>query len=361
MGGTELATRQRVFWMVTPACPSRCIYCGIGEHQGQKTLTCEQVVRVAREVVDAGFQEVILGGGEALTYVHLLPLLETVRDHTTVALFSGGVPGMTERCVDLIGQGVDRVVFSMDGPDASLNDRLRGRPGITRAVRALAEGVRSRHPHVGVSFNTVVSRHNCDRLLELLDVVLSFDPHGWALTLVGDNFGIRPGGDLPDRDQLRRLYFETIPEIARRVADRPRFDLVTLPLPVALLPARRDATRWRDLAARAEAAPAIERDLAEFARGNHNRTFASELGCPLIGSDIGISASGAVYPCSGFPTFHGAYELGDLRETSLADILAGDRLARFRDRFPSEACSRCWAPSNIQPTRLDELLDRLVS
>lgn len=346
--------------MVTPACPSRCVYCGIEEHQGQKTLTRDQVVRVAGEVVEAGFSEVILGGGEALIYAHVLPLIETVRDDLSVALFSGGVPGATERCLELIGQGIRRVVFSIDGPDALLNDRLRGRLGITTAVKELAAGVRGRYPDISVSFNTVVSRHNCDRLLELLDVVLSFDPHGWALTLVGDNYGISPGGDLPSAEQLRRLYLETIPEIGRRVAGR-RFDLIALPLPVALLSERRDATRWPALAADPIRASSIERDLAEFARGNHNRTFASEFRCPLIGSDIGISASGWVYPCSGFPTFHEGYKMGDLREQSLGEILGGEAMAAFAAGFPSEACSRCWAPSNIQPAHLDELLGRHAS
>ena len=305
-----LETRMsRVIWIIHAACPSRCAYCAIDTQQQLRSLPAEAGVAVARDLVAAGFDEVILVGGEPLLYPHLGAVLDELRGKAEVALFTGGLPGDPARSVGLVERGIGRVVFSVDvGRDAE-NDLVRGRVGVTRDVEALAIALRAKLPRVGLSVNTVVSAAN----VRVLDSVWErFSPYGldsWSLTLVGDNFREAPASSLPTEEDVARHYLETVPRLARLIG---RAELVVLPVPLPFLEHAVPPRRWDVEAPRFQ--DALRDEFRRFARGAHNRSFVTGYGCPLAGRDVTIGVQGEVYPCSQAPILLPEHVVGELHD-----------------------------------------------
>jgi radical SAM protein with 4Fe4S-binding SPASM domain len=347
--------RHYAMWMFTGACPSRCTYCDIASQQGRQGLSTAQVERVAQEILDAGFTEVMFVGGEALLSPDLPAALRVLEGKVRTAVFTGGLPGLAERAVSVLAEGkVDRIVYSIDSGAHDHNDLLRGRAGITRDLLELCALVRDRLPHIDRSVNTVVSRFNVRSLGEVWERMFGLD--SWALTLAGDSFQGNPRHAFLDLPMLESLYFETVPALAARAAEA-RAELVVLPVPLPLLAARIPPVRWGEIA-RGQARIELLAELERYSRGDHNASFVHRHGCPLPGIDVVIGVGGEVHPCSQAPIIHPDYVVGNVKEQPLAEILAGDALRDFAAKVPHKPCTRCWAPSNIPRETLVRLLAR---
>jgi radical SAM protein with 4Fe4S-binding SPASM domain len=345
--------RNRVIWVLNAACPSRCVYCDIESQRATRVLSAEQVERACREVLEAGFREVVFVGGEPFLSPELPVALRLLAGRCNVAVFTGGLPGFTDRVLALVAQGVERLVFSIDSGREASNDLIRGRKGITRDLLDLATALRERFPRLDLSLNTVVSRHNAHTLVDVWERMEPFRPDSWALTMVGDNFSGSPSEHMLDRAQVERHYLVEVPALARRL-DARRAELVVLPVPFPFLRTRTPPRSWGDVAAQHRAE--LNREFDLFARGEYNRTFVERCGCPLVGVDVSIGVGGEVYPCSQAPALQPAYVVGNLKDASLSDVLAGEALKKFGADLPHAPCSRCWAPSNVERGRLAQIV-----
>ena len=332
-------------WMFTGACPSHCTYCDIDSQKGKKTLSSEEVERVSREIIAAGFSEVMFAGGEPLLSPDLPRALAVFRDRLPTAVFTGGLPAMVDRNVTVLREGgVKRLVYSIDAGDPKVNDVLRGRPGVTDDLCSFAAAVRDRIPRIDRSVNTVVSRFNVEQLEGIWDRMSPFGLNSWSLTVAGDFFQGSPRHAFLSESALETFYLRTVPALAARLA-RQRAELVVLPVPLPFLVGRVPPSRW------GEAAPAMRAELeAEFslyAQGEYNASFVRRFGCPLVGIDVVIGVSGENPSVSQPPIIHPDYVIGNVKEQSLEAILGGERLRQFAEGVPNAPCTRCWAPSNI--------------
>jgi radical SAM protein with 4Fe4S-binding SPASM domain len=342
------ARRHRAIWVINAACPSRCSYCDIASQRSVATLNAVEVARVARELLEAGFREVVFVGGEPLLSPELPIALDVLAGKCITAVFTGGIPGDPQRFAELVERGIDRVVLSVDSGDEAENDRLRGRVGITSSVFAMADAMRAAKPGLDLSINSVVTRFNAGTVDRVWERVRGYRPTAWALTLAGDNFNGSPTGHWLSREQLDAFYFEQVPRYAALV--RPTTHLVVLPVPLPYLEGNIPPIRWG--AEREQHRAALDRELDRFAQGLHNEGFVEKHGCPLIGVDVSIGVGGELYPCSQAPILKQHYRLGSLREKSVSAILDGDAMQSFRAGVPHEPCRRCWAPSNVEPATL---------
>ena len=343
-------------WMFTGACPSHCTYCDIDSQKGKKGLSLSEVERVAGEIVAAGFREVMFAGGEPMLSPHLPAALRVLRGRVPTAVFTGGLPGLVDRAVDVLRDGdVTRLVYSIDSGKDAQNDLIRGRKGITKDLLELAGAVRDRLPRLDRSVNTVVSRFNVDALEGVWDRMAPFGLASWSLTLAGDFFEGSPKHALLDVAALETFYLQTVPALAARLA-RDEAELVVLPVPFPFLAAQLPPSKWGDAPSSVRAE--LDAELALYARGEYNATFVRRCGCPLVGIDVVVGVGGEVHPCSQAPIIHPSYVVGNVKRQSLADILAGDALAAFGASVPNAPCTRCWAPSNIPRERLVELVAR---
>jgi MoaA/NifB/PqqE/SkfB family radical SAM enzyme len=349
------AHRNRVIWVLNSACPSRCVYCDIESQHATRGLSTDEVTAACRDIVAAGFREVIFVGGEPLLSPELPAALAALDGQCEVAIFTGGVPGFTARAIERMRRGVRRLVFSIDSGRDADNDLVRGRKGITHDLLEMVEAVRRDLPFIDISLNTVVSRHNVEILDTVWDRLRAHRPSSWALTLVGDNFTGSPGAHLPSRAQIEHLYLTTVPALARRLA-ADRAELVVLPVPFPLLSARTPPAAWGDRASAPDVRAAIDLELDRFAVGDYNRTFVENHGCPLVGVDVSIGVGGEVHPCSQAPILQREYVVGNVKNARLGDILAGEAVTAFSRAVPHAPCTRCWAPSNVDRDRLVQVL-----
>lgn len=99
-------------------------------------MATEDWLRVIDDFAAAGGERILYTGGEALTHPDCALLLRRSRERgLNVTLFSNGV--LVGRHLDLIKQTVDQVQISIDGPDASTNDPIRGLGTFKRARDAV--------------------------------------------------------------------------------------------------------------------------------------------------------------------------------------------------------------------------------
>jgi MoaA/NifB/PqqE/SkfB family radical SAM enzyme len=343
-------------WMFTGACPSHCTYCDIDSQKSIKGLSLSEVERVAQEILDAGFREVMFAGGEPMLSPHLPAALRVLRGKVPTAVFTGGLPGLVDRAIDVLRDGdVKRLVYSIDSGKDAQNDLIRGRNGITRDLLELAGAARERLPRLDRSVNTVVSRFNVDAVESVWERMAPFGLASWSLTLAGDFFQGSPKHALLDEATLETFYLKTVPALAARLA-RERAELVVLPVPFPFLAAQLPPSQWGD--APAALRKGLEAELALYARGEYNATFVRRCGCPLVGIDVVIGVGGDVHPCSQPPIIHPSYVVGNVKRESLATVLAGDALSAFGASVPNKPCTRCWAPSNVPREMLVELVAR---
>lgn len=344
-----LQSRHYAMWMFTAACPSRCTYCDIDSQKGKRGLSTSEVERVARELVDLRFSEVMFAGGEPLLSPDLPTALRILRGHARTAVFTGGLPGVAKRATEILGEGrVDRLVYSIDSGRSAENDLIRGRKGVTSDLLELAASVAKHLPHVDRSVNTVVSRMNVRALESVWDRMSPFGLASWSLTLAGDFFEGSPTHAMLRQDELEELYLRAIPRLASRLAEGDA-ELVVLPVPYPLLAAGLPPSRWADLPA--DLLASVREELGLYSKGEYNRTFVRRHGCPLVGIDIVIGVGGEVHPCSQAPIINPRYVIGNVRQKPLAEILDSTELDRFAQGVPHAPCTRCWAPSNIpRPT-----------
>jgi MoaA/NifB/PqqE/SkfB family radical SAM enzyme len=138
---------------VTDACQLSCPHCSAAVRpRGQDPPDTDTWRRVVRECVDLGASVITFTGGEPLMHRDLDKLIAAVPRELAVAeLFSNGLLATDETLLSLRDAGAHGIHLSLDDPDESVHDRMRGREGVFRAVARAARAARSAGLLVGLS------------------------------------------------------------------------------------------------------------------------------------------------------------------------------------------------------------------
>jgi len=167
---------RRLELHVTYTCPEACVFCS-EEHRMARfhpyEVTLGRVVRVLKEHAARGVDSVHLTGGEPTVhpdFVEILRVAKALGMRVSMGTIGTGLanPAFAARSMPYL----DDILFSLHGPDAATHDALTGRPGsFAKLLRAVGharekEGFRP-------SFNTVVNRHNVDRVVETVALARS--------------------------------------------------------------------------------------------------------------------------------------------------------------------------------------------
>jgi MoaA/NifB/PqqE/SkfB family radical SAM enzyme len=164
------------------ACNLRCVKCGHWRASRRaspdrtRPLSQAQWLDAASQMIALGARKVKISGGEPALHPALVPL--------TARLAAGGV-----RCSlttngtllagplgrDLVEAGLERVRFSVDGPEAGIHDGIVGMPGaferLGAGLASVQAAARAAGRRVRCTLNTVVCQENVSRLSDLV---------GWA-------------------------------------------------------------------------------------------------------------------------------------------------------------------------------------
>ena len=287
-----------VFWELTARCNLSCRHCRAEaqDHAAAGELTTAEALRVARDIREAGDPIVVLTGGEPLVRADVFEIAAACsRRFSRVALATNGTRVDDAVAGRIAAAGIQRVSVSIDGATAEEHDAFRGLPGsfdgALRGLRAL------RAAGLPVQVNVTVSRHNAERIGDILDLAVAQGAdafHVFVLVPVGCGARIRDAERLSpaETDRVLRWLFDRSLELRGRVH------------------------------VKATCAPQYYRILREVSRergirrrGPSQGMHALTRGC-LAGSAVCfLSRTGDVQPCGYLPV-----RVGNVRERPFAGI-----------------------------------------
>ncbi|WP_445219348.1 radical SAM protein [Bradyrhizobium sp. Pa8] len=176
LGGFFRLRSQRspmnILWAVTPACNLRCLYCFPDAQAHAKKFqqpTLEQLLGVAKDLIEAKVLRVSLSGGECLLLKNIWELADRLcRAGISVVMLSNGGP-VTKRVAERAKSLGIAFGISLDGPDESINSLSRGPGAYDHSVRALRNLVQSDVPVAAITTITRYNFEHIDRLVQQLE------------------------------------------------------------------------------------------------------------------------------------------------------------------------------------------------
>ncbi|MEW9551182.1 radical SAM protein [Nonomuraea sp. NPDC050783] len=129
-----------IIWDVTYACPLRCVHCySESGRRPARQLGHDDMMRLADAIIAMRPNAVEFAGGEPLIVKGVYEAAEHIgRAGIEVNVYTGGWT-LTPATAEEAARVFRRVTVSLDGADADVHDRVRGRSGsFERAMNALA-------------------------------------------------------------------------------------------------------------------------------------------------------------------------------------------------------------------------------
>ncbi len=152
------------------------------EFDTKDALSTDRMLSLVREAAELGVMEVrIPGAGEPLLREDILDIMaEIKRCGMHGQLITNGTLWTEDKVRRTVGMIWDIVTFSIDGPNAQVNDTLRGKSGtfdkITRALRVF-QSVKNETGHSLpiIRFTMVLSNKNYQLLPEMVEFAKKYD------------------------------------------------------------------------------------------------------------------------------------------------------------------------------------------
>lgn len=162
-------TPLSVTFLIKYQCNLTCKYCDIWKW-GTDEMTTSQVKSMIDEFFEMGMRRFSFNGGEALLRPDIEELTRHCREKNIfTTLFTNG--WLVPRKIEAVRQ-VDVVLMSLDGPE-EIHDLQRDRKGSHKRVVEAIKLARSNG--VNVWTNTVITKHNVDKLDYILNMGKELD------------------------------------------------------------------------------------------------------------------------------------------------------------------------------------------
>lgn len=131
-----LILRQTVLrvveFVVNHECQSNCVMCFASKNRkdGQIPLSPSEIKNIWEEASKLGAVVAILEGGEATLRKDFLEIIQVLDPKRTIIHLITNSLGLTKnKLLEMKKAGLASICFSLDGPDAETNDRIRGSKG----------------------------------------------------------------------------------------------------------------------------------------------------------------------------------------------------------------------------------------
>lgn len=179
-------------WDITGKCNLRCRHCLTGEkyirnkNSTKKELTHEQRLVVVDKLKKGGVHLINLLGGEPLTLGEDLFSLSKycTKIGMRMTLNTNGIL-LTEDVADkLFDSGCKGITVSIEGPNSTFHDAVRGKGTFDRTISNLKRLVDLdffNNHEVSLTINTVLNKNNMHHIDEMLDFCLSLKAHKWII------------------------------------------------------------------------------------------------------------------------------------------------------------------------------------
>ncbi|MBI4417614.1 MAG: radical SAM protein [Ignavibacteriales bacterium] len=162
----EVQALPVVILYVTAACNLRCVTCSYRDPLPQE-LTLEEYRDLARQLEELGLRHIVYSGGEPLVRRDFPEICRIFEDlGVRQSLLTNGLL-LEKRARDVVGF-FDEIIVSIDGPDATTHNAIRGLECFDRIVMGV-ERIASGQPRPLLSIRTVIQRRNFRRLDAMVD------------------------------------------------------------------------------------------------------------------------------------------------------------------------------------------------
>jgi len=167
----------------TKACDLACKHCRAVAlpHRLPGELETWEIKRLIDDLASSGVKLFVVSGGDALKREDIFEILSYSSPRITTALSPSGSRIDVSVAQEIKNSGVSIVSISVDGPE-EIHDEFRGVRGAfkmaSKAISSLQE------VGVPVQINTTVSKYNVNRLEEVREAVMSFNPRYWDIFML---------------------------------------------------------------------------------------------------------------------------------------------------------------------------------
>ncbi|MCG6910091.1 MAG: radical SAM protein [Deltaproteobacteria bacterium] len=214
---------KNIFFHILTRCNLKCRHCYINRKEhGERRLPLATVSRWIQALsADSTASNLVLLGGEPTLHPELPEIVRTARDSgcASVTIDTNGY--LFNDILDRVDPGeVDFFSFSLDGPTAEVNDRLRGEGSFDTCVA----GIRAaRRRGFATSLIYTVSSGNLDGLQGMVPFLKELAVDRFFIQVIGlrgksSAFG-GPVGEDAIRQVDDRHWLDIIPDVAQRIAD----------------------------------------------------------------------------------------------------------------------------------------------
>ncbi len=216
---------------ITKKCPMGCILCSSdGGEPLSNEFKLSELKNIANQAKSIGVNEISLSGGEPLTYPYILDICEYITNlGIDISLYTCGnifdsnnsLSSISENYfLKLRAAGVNKIVFSIHGPNPEIHDKITGR---RESFKNLIESIRNaRKAHLNIEAHFVPLRENFRELPNIVSLlrkvgiksfhILRFVPQGRG-ELHKDVLGLRPKEVL----ELRKILEDIINKSELRI------------------------------------------------------------------------------------------------------------------------------------------------
>jgi MoaA/NifB/PqqE/SkfB family radical SAM enzyme len=294
---------------LTENCNLRCVSCACWREVTRDELSTEEWKDVLRQLAGLRIHKVNFTGGEPLIRKDAVELMRFARDIgiRRMHLNTNAIRLTEETRGEVLEAGVRSFNVSVDGPDATIHDQIRGRRGAFEVtVRHLEHLIAEREPHrLKIRMNFTVMRNNVSSLPDIARLAQRLRVRLYLNVATDRTFLFRAD----EVAGLAAVADERLREAMQEVERIARADQRYLP-------------RYSDLA---------------YVRRHFREPVQRSLPCAESQLKLMIHSRGEIGGCWG-------HDPGEsVRETAIADVISSDGYRAEHARLYRKDCVGCGA------------------
>lgn len=210
---------RNVFFHILTKCNLSCTHCYINHVQHGNEILSKEQARKWLELFSHPSKKtnLIILGGEPTLHPDLSFIIREAKKlkyfvtvDTNGFLFHDILEKTNPQVLDFIS-------FSLDGPNAQVNDPIRGEGVFEKCTQGIREAVRLGY---NVSLIYTVSQKNIHALVDMVDLLEDLQVNKFFIQVLGLRGETLHSGDTNLAQVSRKQWLETVPEVARLTAQK---------------------------------------------------------------------------------------------------------------------------------------------
>ncbi|SHH25225.1 Radical SAM superfamily enzyme, MoaA/NifB/PqqE/SkfB family [Caloranaerobacter azorensis DSM 13643] len=160
-------------WALTNKCNLNCKHCYNADlRKSNDDITLYDAKKAIDDMKDNNVTNIQFLGGEPLLYSNITDIIKKCTDNgITSWINTNGTLIDNGYAKSLVEAGVRTFIFSIDGPNKSINDEIRGEGSFNKAIKGLEAILRNKKENMLVTINTIVSKKAVLKIDDMIDFI----------------------------------------------------------------------------------------------------------------------------------------------------------------------------------------------